>query len=153
MIQKILESLLCPTLRRKDASAKELTVLRRNSVRFIVSSFANMAAIWSQLLPRRKPIEINRTFSRTWLSCGSSKRKEERGLRRAKKRERKKKKRGSRGEARFTGVSRRPPFPCTREFNRGWNVLHLLRVSLLRIAHFHPHRRGHLGNLGCGSQR
>lgn len=37
-----------------------------------------------------------------------------------KKKKKKKEKRGSREEARFTaGVSWRPPFPCTREFNRG----------------------------------
>jgi len=99
---------------------------------FIVSFFVN-AAIWSQLLQRwtRKSIEIDRTPSRTWpLSCVVA------GERRnaVGEQERKKKKRGSRGEARFSDVSRRPPFPCTREFNRGWNVLHLLRVSLLRIA-------------------
>lgn len=116
----------------------ELTIFRHNMVHcFVLSRMLPYAAIWSQLHQRRtrKPIKIDRTLSRTWpLSCGSSRRKEEHGRRRTKK-ERKKKKRRSRGEARFTGdVSRRPPFPCTREFNRGWNVLHLLRVSLLRIA-------------------
>lgn len=90
-------------------------------MRFIVSSFAN-AAMWSQLLQRtRKPIEIDRTPSRTWpLSCGEQQAKGGTRSEESKERKKKKRKRGSRGEARFTGdVSRWPPFPCTREFNRG----------------------------------
>lgn len=98
-------------------------------VRFIVSSFANRFGFGSLSKSIRLLLEGHGCFLAVVVA------KEERS-RRGEWEEKKKGKKGrSREEARFTGgVSRRPPFPCTREFNRGWNVLHLLRVSFLRIA-------------------